>query len=90
MASRLAERGFMVAMLRQPNPHSQSPQEVLQEIWLRPADVSATLTAIESDAALSGRIDADRVGVLGFQIGGTVRSMPCVWRARTSTGASGL
>jgi predicted dienelactone hydrolase len=71
MASRLAMRGFVVAMLRQPDPHSQSPQETLEEIWLRPADISATLTAIEDDATLTGQIDANRVGVLGFQIGGT-------------------
>jgi predicted dienelactone hydrolase len=71
MASRLAMRGFVVAMLRQPDPHSQSPQETLEEIWLRPADISATLTAIENDATLTGRIDANKVGVLGLQIGGT-------------------
>jgi predicted dienelactone hydrolase len=71
MASRLAMRGFVVAMLRQPDPHSQSPQKTLEEIWLRPADISATLTAIENDPILTGRIDANGVGVLGFQIGGT-------------------
>jgi predicted dienelactone hydrolase len=71
MASRLAMRGFVVAMLRQPDPHSQSPQKTLEELWLRPADISATLTAIENDASLIGRIDPNKVGVLGFQIGGT-------------------
>jgi predicted dienelactone hydrolase len=71
MASRLATRGFVVAMLRQPNPHSQLPQEVLHEVWLRPADISATLTAIENDVAMSARIDANSVGVLGLQLGGT-------------------
>lgn len=71
MASRLAARGFIVAMLRQPDPHTQSLQQVLQELWLRPADISSALTAIENDPALSGRIDADRVGVLGFLVGGT-------------------
>ncbi|PKA41678.1 dienelactone hydrolase [Rhizobium sullae] len=71
MASRLAASGFSVAMLRQPDPHTQAPQELLDEIWLRPADLSATLTAIEADMSLSGRIDTKRVGVFGFLVGGT-------------------
>jgi predicted dienelactone hydrolase len=71
MASRLAAGGFVVAMLRQPDPHSQAAQEVLHEIWLRPADISATLTAIENDHTLTGWIDVERVGVLGFLVGGT-------------------
>jgi predicted dienelactone hydrolase len=71
MASRLAADGFMVAMLRQPDPHSQTTAQSLHEIWLRPADLTAALTAIENDATLSARIDKDKVGVLGFLVGGT-------------------
>ncbi|EJJ26686.1 hypothetical protein PMI11_05137, partial [Rhizobium sp. CF142] len=39
--------------------------------WLRPADLSAALTAIEKRSTLSVEIDRNRVGVLGFLVGGT-------------------
>ncbi len=71
MASRLAGSGFMVAMLRQPAPKRLTEEQTLPEIWLRPADVSAALTAILGDGALSPLIETKQIGVLGFQIGGT-------------------
>ncbi|WP_284943795.1 alpha/beta hydrolase family protein [Acidisoma cladoniae] len=71
MASRLAAGGFMVAMLRQPDPTRLTDAQTLPELWLRPADVSAALTGILGDGALSTRIDQNQIGVLGFQIGGT-------------------
>ena len=71
MASRLADSGFIVAMLRQPDPRRLTEEQTLPEIWLRPADVSAALTAILGDGALSPRIETKQIGVLGFQIGGT-------------------
>lgn len=71
MASRLAANGFIVAMLRQPDPRHLTEAQTLPEIWLRPADASAALTAILGDDALSPRIDTAQIGVLGFQIGGT-------------------
>ena len=71
MASRLAASGFMVAMLRQPDPRQLTEAQTLPEIWLRPADVSAALTAILDDGTLSPRIDPAHIGVLGFQVGGT-------------------
>ena len=71
MASRLAGSGFMVAMLHQPDPQRLTEEQTLPEIWLRPADVSAALTAILGDGALSPLIETKQIGVLGFQIGGT-------------------
>lgn len=71
MASRLAASGFIVTLLRQPDPTSLTEEQTLPEIWLRPADISSALTAILADTALATRIDAGRVGVLGYQIGGT-------------------
>ena len=71
MASRLASKGFVVAMMRQPDPQTMTSEESLHEIWLRPADLSAALTAIEKRSTLSVEIDRNRVGVLGFLVGGT-------------------
>ena len=71
MARQLADSGFVVAMLRQPDPQRLTEEQTLPEIWLRPADVSAALTAILGDGALSPRIETKQIGVLGFQIGGT-------------------
>lgn len=64
IASRLATEGFVVAV-----PHP--PQLAPEELWLRPADLSATLTAVASDPTLWSRLDTQAVGVLGFQLGGT-------------------
>jgi predicted dienelactone hydrolase len=61
----------VVAMPRLPDPRSLSARDAPREIWLRPADLSATLTAVEKDALLAGRIDRSRVGVLGFFLGGS-------------------
>ena len=71
MARHLADSGFMVAMLRQPDPTRLTEEQTLPEIWLRPADVSAALTAMLGDDALSPRIETRQLGVLGLQIGGT-------------------
>lgn len=71
MASRLAARGFVVALLRQADPTHLTEAQTLPEIWLRPADISAALTAVLADTALADRIDTGRIGVLGYQIGGT-------------------
>ncbi|GAA3088699.1 dienelactone hydrolase [Rhizobium viscosum] len=71
MASRLASKGFVVAMMRQPDPQTMTSEESIHEIWLRPADLSAALTAIEKDSTLPAKIDRNRIGVLGFLIGGT-------------------
>lgn len=71
MARHLADSGFMVAVLRQPDPTRLTEEQTLPEIWLRPADVSAALTAILDDGAVSPRVETNQIGVLGFQIGGT-------------------
>jgi predicted dienelactone hydrolase len=71
IASHLVRRGFIVA---EPHPPQLGPKDapaVLAEAWLRPSDLSATLAAIESDPILKAHIKEDRVGVLGFLLGGT-------------------
>lgn len=71
IASDLAARGFIVVITQPPRLGDRSAQAAVREVWLRPADLSAALTAIERDASLAGHIQADRVGALGFLLGGT-------------------
>jgi len=70
IASRLASDGYVVAALHPPS-RGLKAKDALRELWLRPADLSALLTALTDDPAFSGMIDADRVGALGFLLGGT-------------------
>jgi predicted dienelactone hydrolase len=71
IASRLAAEGFVVATPQQPDPGGLSAADAVQEIWLRPGDLSATLTALERDPVLAGKIAPQEVGVLGFLLGGS-------------------
>jgi predicted dienelactone hydrolase len=71
IASRLAAQGFVVATPQQPDPGRLSAADAVHEIWLRPGDLSATLTALERDPVLAGKIDAQEVGVIGFLLGGS-------------------
>jgi predicted dienelactone hydrolase len=71
IASWLAAQGFIVAAPRRSAAGAQNAADALSEIWLRPADLSATLTALARDPVLADRIDVQRVGALGFQLGGS-------------------
>ena len=71
IASNLAKRGFVVAATRPPGLGKQGARAAVAEIWLRPADLSATLTMLDRAPALAGHVDPDRVGALGFLLGGT-------------------
>ena len=71
IASRLATEGFVVAVPRPPRLEGARVKDAPEELWLRPADLSATLTAVENDPTLRSRLDTKAVGVLGFQLGGT-------------------
>jgi predicted dienelactone hydrolase len=71
IAARLAARGFVVAAPAPPRLEGQRAKDAPQELWLRPADLAATLTAVQSDPALQARLDAQAIGVLGFRLGGT-------------------
>jgi predicted dienelactone hydrolase len=70
VAARLAAQGFIVAAPRLRGARLEAA-EAVREIWLRPADLTATLTALHGDPVWGGRIDAARVGALGFQLGGS-------------------
>lgn len=71
IASRLAAHGFVVATAHPPTLADRIAGDAPREIWLRPADLSATLTALEREPALADKIDLHRVGVLGFLLGGS-------------------
>jgi len=71
IASYLATHGFIVAEPHPPQLGPADAQAAIAEAWLRPSDLSATLQAIESDPVLSAHLKKDRVGVLGFLLGGT-------------------
>lgn len=71
MAARLVDEGFAVALVRPPGLGERGAGAAVPEIWLRPADLRATLTALAGDPELAGRMALDRVGALGFFLGGT-------------------
>lgn len=71
LAAHLATHGFMVAEPQPPQLGPADAHAALAEAWLRPADLSATLQAIEGDAVLNAQIKKDRVAVVGFLLGGT-------------------
>lgn len=71
IASYLAARGYIVGVARPPALGPRDAQVAVQEIWLRPADLSATLTAVERDLELSLRIKPDSAAAVGFFLGGT-------------------
>jgi len=71
LGAELASRGFVAAVVRGPALGPRDAAIAVQEIWRRPADLSAVLTALESDAAWSGHLDRAKVGAVGFFLGGT-------------------
>lgn len=64
IAARLASHGFVVATIN-------SVGAAISELWLRPADLSATLTAIEQRPETASQLLPGKVGVLGFFRGGS-------------------
>ncbi|MEO1092260.1 MAG: dienelactone hydrolase [Pseudomonadota bacterium] len=67
----LAANGVLAAVVHPPRLGPDDAAIAVQEIWKRPADLSAVLTALETDPDWSAHIDADRVGGVGFFLGGT-------------------
>jgi predicted dienelactone hydrolase len=71
IAASLAARGYIVSVTQPPALGPQDAQSAVQEIWLRPRDLSAALTAIENDSVLAPRIVPGKAAVVGFFLGGT-------------------
>lgn len=72
LASRLAQKDFVAVVVTPPAlPKGPPVQSVLEELWQRPTDLSAVLTELTGDGPLATNIDQDRIGIVGFFLGGT-------------------
>ncbi|WP_320200182.1 alpha/beta hydrolase family protein [Agrobacterium sp. rho-13.3] len=72
IATALAEAGFIVAAPDHPGTTSgDSTPADTPKIWERTDDISTIITSLTRDATWSKSIDANRIGVLGFSLGGS-------------------
>ena len=71
IATPLAEHGFVVAAPTHPGNggKSRSAAETMK-LWLRPADLAATLDAMGKDASFQDHLVQGETGVLGLSMGG--------------------
>ena len=71
LAAALARSGYVAAIINPPAlPAGQATQAVVDEFWLRPADLSTAITALTEQMPWSHNIAADRIGAVGFFLGG--------------------
>lgn len=71
LASRLAQEGFIVAGPNHPGTTSGDSTPIgTPKLWERTQDLSTLITALTADPAWTDLIDPDRIGVLGFSLGG--------------------
>ena len=71
IASHLAAAGFIVAGPDHPGTTTgnSTPADTIR-LWERPADMSAVLTAMLDEPTWEPHIDSDRIGAMGFSLGG--------------------
>ncbi|QKD02601.1 alpha/beta hydrolase family protein [Mesorhizobium loti] len=71
IATPLARQGFVVAAPTHPgNTGPKRSAAETMKLWLRPADLTATLDAIGKDTVFSDHLEQGKVGVLGLSMGG--------------------
>jgi len=72
IATPLARQGFVVVAPMHPgnSGKARSAPETMK-IWLRPADLSESLNAMEEDPLFKEHLDQVNVGVLGLSLGGS-------------------
>lgn len=71
IATPLARQGFVVAAPTHPgNTGLNKSAAETMKLWLRPADLTATLDAIGKDAFFGDHLEQGKVGVLGLSMGG--------------------
>jgi len=68
----LTRNGFAVIGLLHPgdNPRDQSRQGALSNLYGRPLQVSASISAALAEPHLAASLDAQRIGVIGYSAGG--------------------
>ncbi len=73
LATSLAQLGYIVVSLTHPGDNFQDASRIgaTSNIYGRPWQVSAALSAALKDPVLASRIDAGRIGFVGFSAGGT-------------------
>lgn len=71
IATPLAQQGFIVAAPTHPgNAGTNKSAAETMKLWLRPADISATLDVVEKYPPFMNHLKAGRVGALGLSMGG--------------------
>ena len=71
IATPLARQGFVVAAPTHPgNTGKNRSAAETMKLWLRPADLTATLDAIDKDTFFRDHLEQDRIGALGLSMGG--------------------
>jgi predicted dienelactone hydrolase len=71
IATPLAKKGFIVAAPTHPrNTGANKSAAETMKLWLRPADISATLDALENQPFFEDHFEAGKVGALGLSMGG--------------------
>lgn len=71
IAADLARHGYVVAVAHPPKLGPHAARRAVEEIWRRPADLSAALTAVRKDRRLAARLSPDKASAIGFFLGGT-------------------
>ncbi|MER9303136.1 dienelactone hydrolase [Mesorhizobium sp. M0293] len=71
IATPLARQGFVVAAPTHPgNTGKNRSAAETMKLWLRPADLTATLTAVEKEAFFRDHLEQGKVAALGLSMGG--------------------
>lgn len=71
IASSLAQKGFIVVVPKPPDFDKTSPGSIVDELWLRPTDISLGLSTLYSMQTFKASIDENNVFGVGFFLGGT-------------------
>jgi predicted dienelactone hydrolase len=71
IAADLASRGNFVVSVHAPQLTETDAAMAIDEVWLRPSDLSAALSAIKADSAMTAHLNPDKVAAVGFFLGGT-------------------
>lgn len=71
IAADLAAQGFIAVVVPPARLGPKEAKAAVQEIWKRPTDLSAALSALESSEKWKSHVDLEKAAALGFFLGGT-------------------